>query len=134
MRTSRPALNARLPVWRRLGWRLESAGLGARNEPRAAHSLDRDRHELASLHELGVERLADVRIGDASEGASRSAGAEQAVRAVAGELLVEQLLALRDLAVDQFGGEKALDEVVVAAVPVAPREPDHARDRVRLEH
>ena len=119
---------------RRLGRRVERGGLGRRDEPLAAHSLHRDRHELAALDELGVERLADVGVGDARERASRSARAEQAVGAVAGKLLVQQLLALGDLPVEQLGGQEPLDEVVVAAVAVAPREPDHAGDRVRLEH
>ena len=81
-----------------------------------------------------MQRPADVRIGDARERPAGPACAEQAVRAVAGELLVPELLALGHVLREQLGREQPLDDVVVADVAVAPREPDHAGDGVRLEH
>ena len=43
------------------------------------------------------------------------------------------LLLERDLARKQVGRQQPLEEVVVAAVAVAPRKAEHARDRIRLE-
>jgi hypothetical protein len=56
------------------------------------------------------------------------------VRAETGQVLVTELLSHRHLVREHPGRQQPLDEVVVAGVAVAPREPDHARDRVRLEH
>ena len=77
--------------------------------------------------------LRTSRVGDARECAAGAACAEQAVGAVAGELLVPELLALGHLLREQLGRQQPLDDVVIADVAVAPREPDHAGDGVRLE-
>ena len=54
--------------------------------------------------------------------------------AVARQELVAELLPQRDVAREHVGRQQPFDEVVVAAVAVAPREAEHARDGVRLEH
>ena len=54
--------------------------------------------------------------------------------AVPGQELVPELFSLRHLVREQLGREQPFEEVVVPAVAVAPREADHARDGVRLEH
>ena len=64
----------------------------------------------------------------------RAADAEQAVRAVPGQELVPELLDQRELVREDIGRQQPLEEVVVPTVPVAPREAEHARDGVRLEH
>ena len=56
------------------------------------------------------------------------------MRAVARQELVPELLSQRDLAREDVGREQPLEEVVVAAVALAPREAEHAGDGVRLEH
>ena len=53
---------------------------------------------------------------------------------MAREKLVSHLLPQRDLLAQDVGRQQPLEEVVVAAVALAPREPDHAGDGVRLEH
>ena len=60
--------------------------------------------------------------------------AEQAVRAVPGQELVPELLVQRHLACEHVGREQSFEKVVVAAVAVAAREAEHARDGERLEH
>ena len=72
--------------------------------------------------------------GDAGERAAGAAGAEQAVGAVPGQELVPELFSLRHLVREHLGREQPFEEVVVPEVAVAPREADHARDGVRLEH
>ena len=56
------------------------------------------------------------------------------MRAVPGQELVAELFSLRHLVREYFGREQALEEVVVPELAVAPSEPEHARDGVRLEH
>ena len=59
---------------------------------------------------------------------------EQAVRAEARQQLVPQLLARRHLVREQLRREQPLHQVVDAPVALAPRQPEHAAHRVRLEH
>ena len=80
-----------------------------------------------------MQRAPDVRIRDAGERAAGAARAEQPVGAVAGELLVPELLPLGHVLREQLCREQTLDHVVVAGVALAPREPDRAGDGVRLE-
>ena len=47
---------------------------------------------------------------------------------------MSHLLPQRDLLAQDVGRQQPLEEVVVAAAALAPREPDHAGDGVRLEH
>ena len=54
--------------------------------------------------------------------------------AIPGQELVSDLFTLRHLACEQLGREQPFEEVVVPEVAVAPREADHARDGVCLEH
>jgi hypothetical protein len=96
--------------------RLQLRDLFRDDEPLAAHPLDLDGHERAELDELLVQRPADVRVGDARERPAGAACAEQAVGAVAGELLVPELLALGHVLREQLGREQPLDDVVVADV------------------
>ena len=56
------------------------------------------------------------------------------MRAVPRQELVPELLSQRDLAREHVGRQQPFEQVVVAAVAVAPREAEHARDGVRLEH
>ena len=56
------------------------------------------------------------------------------MRAVARVELVPELLLQRHLAFEHLGGQQPLEQVVVAAVALAPREPEHAGARVGLEH
>jgi hypothetical protein len=67
-------------------------------------------------------------------GLGRPARAEQAVRAESRQEPVPEPVADRDFARQQIGWEQPLDEVVVAAVAFAPRDTEHAGDRVRLQH
>jgi hypothetical protein len=55
------------------------------------------------------------------------------MRAVAREELVPHLLAQRHLLGQHVGREQSLEQVVVAAVAVAPRESEHPGDGVRLQ-
>ena len=61
-------------------------------------------------------------------------GAQQAVGAVAREELVPHLLAQRRFRRQQLRREQPLDQVVVAAVGLPPRQPAHARDWARPQH
>ena len=54
--------------------------------------------------------------------------------AVPGQELVPKLLSLRHLLGEQLGREQPFEQVVVPDVAVAPRQADHAGDRVCLEH
>ena len=56
------------------------------------------------------------------------------MRAVPGQHLVPELLSQRHLAREDVGRQQPFEQVVVPAVAVAPREAEHARDVVRLEH
>jgi len=122
------------------GGACSSASSSARTKRFAAHPLDVDGHERAELDQLLAQRVAPqplrcrIRRGDAVERAAGAAGAEQAVGAVPGQELVPELFSLRHLVREQLGREQPFEEVVVPAVAVAPREADHARDGVGLEH
>ena len=114
--------------------RLQQLEVVGEHEALAAQSLDVDGNERAELDELLAELGAVCRVGDAGERAARAAGAEQAVRAVPGQQLVPKLFSLRHLVREHIGRQQPFEEVVVAAVAVAPCESDLARDRVCLEH
>ena len=116
------------------GGACSSATSSARTKRLPAHALDLDGHERAELDQLLAQLVALRRVGDAGERAAGAAGAEQAVGAVPGQQLVPELLPLRHLVRQHLGREQPFEEVVVAEVAFAPREADHARDGVRLEH
>ena len=63
-----------------------------------------------------------------------AADAEEPVGAKPRQELVAELLFERDLAREDVRGEQSLEKIVVPAVAVAAREPEHAGDGVRLEH
>jgi hypothetical protein len=56
------------------------------------------------------------------------------VRAIARQELVPELVGQRDVAVEHLARQQSFEELVVAAVSVAPREPEHAGKGVCLEH
>src|SRR5262249_31347354 len=103
------------------------------DETLAAYALDLHGKQRAPLDELLVELLADVGVGDAGERAAGAARAEQPVSSVAGELLVSELLPVRNLLSEQPVREETLEHVVVAGIAVTPGEADRAGDGVRLE-
>ena len=75
-----------------------------------------------------------LRRPETAEDVSAAADAEQTVRAVPGQELVPELLVQRHIAGEHVGRQQSFEEVVVPAVAVTPREAEHARDGVRLEH
>jgi hypothetical protein len=56
------------------------------------------------------------------------------VRAIAGEELVAELVVERDRPGKHLVRHQALEDVVVAPIPVTTREAEHARDGIGLEH
>src|SRR6266511_538283 len=124
----------------RLRRRLQQRELLGEDEALAAHALDVDGHERAALDQLREQLVAPrplrgrLRRGDAVERAAGATGAEQAVGTVPRQELMPELLSLRHLLREHLDWEQPFEEVVVPAIAVAPREADHARDGVRLEH
>jgi hypothetical protein len=118
----------------RLRRSLQQRDLLGEDEARAAHALDVDGHKRAEFHQFLPELVALRRRGDTVERTAGPAGAEQSVGTVAGQQLVPELLPLRRLVREHLCGEQPFEEVVVPAIALAPREADHARDGVCLEH
>ena len=118
----------------RLRRSLQQRDLLGEDQALAAHALDVDGHERALLDQLLPQLVALRWRCDACERAAGTAGTEQAVGAVAGQELVPELLSLRHLVRKHLCREQPFEEVVVPQIAVAPRQADHARDGVCLEH
>src|SRR5205085_11212368 len=115
---------------RRLGRRREQLDLVAQDEALAAHALDLDGNQLALGDELLAERRPSrvprpvgtrLRGAEAVEDVPAAADAEEPVRPEARAELVPQLVLQRDVALEHLARQQSLEEVVVAAVAVAPR-------------
>src|SRR4029450_1693621 len=128
---------------RRLRRVSDQLDLVAQNEALAAHGLDVDGNQLAVSEELlsqgGSPRGAwPARVGlrrpDAAVNVAGAADAQKAVGAIPGEELVAKLLMERDGPGEHVFRHQPLEEVVVAPISVAPREAEHARDGIGLEH
>src|SRR5215211_6073195 len=127
---------------RRLRRRSEQVDLLGQHQALAAHALDIDRYELAGLDELVPEDRppgmirplrSRLRVAQAAEDVAAAAETQEPVRPIPREHLVAELLAERHLVREDVGRHQALEQVVVAAVAVASREPEHAGDGVCLE-
>ena len=110
------------------------------DEALAAHALDLDGHERAALDQLLVQLVASTRSGVDLGGAMRSnvppapPAPSRPWARYRDRSLCRSCSRSGTSCASTLRGEQPFEEVVVPAVAVAPREADHARDGVRLEH
>ena len=118
----------------RLRGRFQQRELLGEDQALGAHALDVDGHERTGRDQLLAQFVARFRLGDAIEGAAGAAAPEQAVGAVPGQHLVQELFSLRHLVRDHLRRQQPFEQVVVPETAVASCETDHSGDGVCLEH
>src|SRR5262249_57710177 len=113
---------------------LEEVNLLADHEALAAQAFHVDRNDVAALDELLTEDvpsrqprialLVRLRGAEAAEDVARAARREQAVRAVARQHLVADLLGHPDLPLEDLGRQHPLAQILRPAAPL-PAPPTH---------